>query len=106
MAAIVDILPMPLVFVVIFGLLPVMITLYQRWDEGISALEWVSFAGLTIGAVLVFAVSSQVGSIQMQRYLWPLLMIMGCGLLIYRTILIKRGEFSEEEIERGGTSYE
>lgn len=106
MAAIVDILPMPLVFVAIFGLLPVMITLYQRWDEGISTAEWVSFAGLIIGAILVFAVSDQVGSIRMQRYIWPLLMIMGSGLLIYRTILVERGEFSDEEIERGGTSYE
>jgi hypothetical protein len=31
---------------------------------------------------------------------------MGLGMLIYRTILVKRGKFDESEIERGGTSYE
>lgn len=104
--AIVDILPMRLIFVAIFGLLPVLITIHQRRSEGIRPIEWASFGVLVIGALLTFVVADRTYSVQMQRYIWPLLITMGVGLLIYRIALVERGAFSEESIERGGTSYE
>lgn len=106
MASLVQLLPMRWLFVVVFGIFPIVLTIYDRGVDEISGLEWVSFAFISGGAFLVFFVSDMMTSVQMQRYLWPLLGIMGIGLLIYRTILVKRGEFEESTIERGGTSYD
>lgn len=106
MASLVQLLPMKLFFVTIFGFLPALITVYERGVDDISTNEWASFALLGGGAVLVYIVSEATSSIRMQRYLWPLLGIMGAGLLLFRRSMIERGEFDESTIERGGTSYE
>jgi uncharacterized membrane protein len=104
--AIVDILPMRWLFVAVFGLFPIVMTIYTRGPDNISMLEWVSFGIIAIGSLLVFVVSDMNTSVEMQRLLWPLLALMGAGMLVYRIVLTRRGEFDESEIERGGTSYE
>jgi hypothetical protein len=106
MTTLVQLLPMRALFVVVFAIFPILLTIYDRGVGDISAKEWVSFGTITVGAILVYAVSEMMTSVQMQRYLWPLLGVMGLGLLIYRTILVERGEFQEASIERGGTSYD
>ena len=106
MATLVQLLPMRWLFVVIFGFLPIALAVYDRGVDNISALEWLSFAIIAVGALLVFFVSDMRTSVEMQTLLWPLLAFMAVGMLIYRTILVKRGKFDESEIDRGGTSYE
>ncbi|MFB6086918.1 MAG: hypothetical protein ABEJ85_00225 [Haloarculaceae archaeon] len=106
MATLVQLLPMRLLFVGIVGFLPILLTIYDRGVDDISGVEWASFAIIALGSILVFVVSDMKSSVEMQRLLWPLLAIMGIGLLVYRTILVKRGEFEESTIERGGTSYD
>lgn len=106
MANLVQLLPMKLLFVAVFGFLPAIITIYERGVEDLSANEWASFALLVLGSILVYVVSSVTTSVEMQRYLWPLLGVMAVGLLLFRRSMIDRGEFDESSIERGGTSYE
>lgn len=106
MASLVQLLPMKLLLVAIFGFLPGFITVYQRGIGNVTTAEWASLALLALGAVLVYGVSEISSSIQMQRYLWPLLAIMGAGLLLFRRSLIARDGFDESTVERGGTSYE
>lgn len=106
MVNLVQLLPMRLLFVMIFGFLPPALTIYDRGVGSITTGEWISFALLAGGSVLVYVVSASSTSIQMQRYLWPLLGVMGVGLLVFRRSMIERGEFDESTIRRGGTSYE
>lgn len=106
MATLVQLLPMELFFVLIFAVLPISLSIYEKGFGDITPVEWVSFALLAVGAVLVYVVSDMTGSVQMQRYLWPLLSIMALGLLVYRLVLMEEGKFDEDSIERGGTSYE
>lgn len=106
MASLVQLIPMRLLFVAVFGLLPVLLTVHDKGLDNITSKEWVSFALLIVGSVVVYAVSVQSTSIQMQRYLWPLLAVMGLGLLVYRLVLEERGEWDEGTIKRGATSYE
>ena len=101
-----DLIPMEPLFVFIFGFLPVIISIYDKGIENVSAKEWLSFALIAGGAVLVWVVSSMRTSVQMQTYLWPLLGVMAAGFLLYRVTLVERGEWDESTIERGGTSYE
>lgn len=97
---------MKVLFVAVFGLLPVFLTVYDKGIENITTKEWTSFGLLVLGSVLVYAVSVRTTSGQMQRYLWPLLSVMGLGLLIYRQVLAEQGEWDEASIKRGATSYE
>lgn len=106
MATLIELLPMKLLFVGIFGFLPVVLTVHRRGLENVTTSEWASFALLALGSVLVYAVSEITSSIQMQRLLWPLLAVMAAGLLLFRHTLVARGEFDESTVQRGGTSYE
>jgi len=106
MATLVQLIPMRLLFVAVFGLLPILLTVRDKGIDNIALKEWVSFTLLFIGSIAVYAVSVRSTSIEMQRYLWPLLAIMGFGLLVYRLVLEERGEWDEATIKRGATSYE
>ncbi|MEF8800278.1 MAG: hypothetical protein V5A56_04520 [Halolamina sp.] len=106
MASLTELIPMDLLFVAIFGFLPVLVTIYDRETEAISSIEWVSYGLIIVGSILVYIVSTLRSSVEMQRYLWPLLGIMGVGFLLYRKVLIDRGDWDEASIKRGATSYE
>lgn len=106
MAELTDLIPMDLLFVAIFGFLPVIVSIYDRERENISMKEWASYGLIILGSILVYVVSTVQTSVQMQRYLWPLLGVMGLGFLLYRQVLQERGEWDEESIQRGATSYE
>lgn len=106
MANLVQLLPMRVLFVAVFGFLPVLLTIYDKGVGDITTKEWASFGLLILGSVLVYVVSVRTTSVQMQRYLWPLLAVMGLGLLIYRHVLAEREEWDEASVKRGATSYE
>lgn len=106
MATLTDLIPMDILFVVVFGFLPVIVSIYDTGIENITSREWASFAIIIFGALLVFGVSSVRTSVQMQRYLWPLLAILALGMLLYRRTLEDKGEWDESTIERGATSYD
>ena len=106
MATLTELLPMRLLFVIVFGFLPVIVTIYDTGIENMTLMEWVSFAIVISGVVGVYVVSSMQISVQMQRFIWPLLAVMAFGLLLYRRTLEKKGEWDESSIERGGTSYD
>ncbi len=106
MASIIDLLPTELLFLVVFAVLPVFLTLRERGRENVSGKEWASYALILVGGILVYTVSSLVSSIRMQLLLWPLLVVLGLGFLLYREVLVERGEWDEESIRRGGASYD
>ncbi|WP_324761169.1 hypothetical protein [Haloarcula montana] len=105
MVDLIEIVPMKLLFVLVFSLLPMALTIRETGYENVSRMGWVGFALLFLGVLLTYIVANSVTSIDMQIYLWPLLMISGIGLLIYRNELKRQGRFDEQSVERGGTDY-
>lgn len=105
MPNIIELVPMKLLFVVIFSLLPIALTLRETGYENISTLGWIGFGLLFLGVLLTYLVANSVTSVQMQTYLWPLLGIAAAGLLLYRRELERQDEFDEQSVERGGTDY-
>lgn len=106
MVNIIEVIPMKLLFVLIFGFLPVVLTIHRRGLSNVSSREWASFTLIIVGSVVVFVVSSRRTSVEMQTLLWPLLSVFAIGLLLYRKVLVESGEFTEASVERGGTDYE
>lgn len=105
MANIIELVPMKLLFVAVFSLLPIALTAREKGYRNISTLSWVGFGLLFLGVLLTYLVANVVTSIEMQRYLWPLLTISAFGLLLYRRELKRQEEFDEQSVERGGTDY-
>lgn len=105
MVDLIEIVPMKLLFVLVFSLLPMALTIRETGYENVSRMGWVGFALLFLGVLLTYIVANSVTSNDMQIYLWPLLMISGIGLLIYRNELKRQGRFDEQSVERGGTDY-
>ncbi|WP_135303775.1 hypothetical protein [Haloarcula amylovorans] len=105
MVDIIEVVPMRLLFVLVFSLLPMALTIRETGYENISAMSWVGFGLLFLGVLLTYVVANSVTSVDMQIYLWPLLMIAGIGLLIYRRELKRQDKFDEMSVERGGTDY-
>lgn len=106
MATLTELLPMPLLFVIVFGVLPLIVTVYDTGIKNMTKTEWASFVIILTGVLAVYAVSSMQTSVEMQRFLWPLLAVVAFGLLLYRRTLEKKGEWDASDIERGGTSYD
>lgn len=95
------IVPMELLFVFVFGLLPVINTLR---NEGIqSRYEWILMGVITGGAILTWVVSV---TISRSRFnVWLTLGVMTIGFLLYLQLMRSRDQLHEEP-EMGGTSYE
>ncbi|MBX0297419.1 hypothetical protein [Haloarcula nitratireducens] len=105
MVNIIELVPMKILFVVIFSLLPIALTLREIGYKNISTMSWVGFGLLFLGVLFTYVVANTVTSIQMQTYLWPLLSISAVGLLLYRRELKRQDRFDEQSVERGGTDY-
>ncbi|MBV0926287.1 hypothetical protein KTS45_18935 [Halomicroarcula limicola] len=105
MVNIIELVPMKILFVVIFSLLPIALTLREVGYENVSTTSWVGFGLLFLGVLLTYVVANTVTSVQMQTYLWPLLSISAVGLLLYRRELKHQDRFDEQSVERGGTDY-
>jgi hypothetical protein len=106
MVDIIEIVPMKLLFVAIFSLLPIILTVSQSGYRNISLISWVSFALVFLGVFFTYITANSVTTIKMQRYLWPLLAVSALGLLLYRHKLKTQDQFDEQSVERGGTDYE
>jgi hypothetical protein len=106
MVDVIEVVPMKILFVAIFSLLPIILTARELGFRKISPTSWISFILLFVGVLLTYITANTVTSIEMQRYLWPLLAVSGFGLLLYRRELKSQGEFTEQSVERGGTDYE
>lgn len=106
MANLVALIPTKILFPLIFGVLPVVLTIRVKGIENLNTKEWVSFALLLLGAVMTYVLSTTTDTGAMHTTLWPLLALMGIGLLVYRQSLAERGEWDESKIQRGGASYD
>lgn len=95
------IVPMELLFVFVFGILPIMNTLR---NEGIKdRYEWLLVSIIAAGAILTWVVDFTIGRSQFN--IWLTLGVMTVGFLLYLQLMRSRDQLHEEP-EMGGTSYE
>lgn len=104
MARLAEYVPMKILFVLIIGLLPIVLTVRKVGLSNITVKEWLAFAIFFGGTLSTWIATAQYG--QSHFLIWPLLGVMAIGLTLYRAILRIRGEFDDEEVSRGATSFE
>lgn len=100
---ILDLLPLGLLFVTAFAVLPIANTVYEEGVENIDTQQWLAFAIIIGGAALLWVVSIVIGRTRFN--VWPPIAVMTAGFLWYTKLMRDRGELHEEP-EMGGTSYE
>lgn len=96
--------PMGILFVLIIGLLPIVLTVRQVGLSEITKREWIAFLIFFSGTIGTWILTTQFG--QNRFLIWPLLGVMAIGLIMYRAILRIRGEFDDDEVSRGATTFE
>ena len=104
MARLAEYVPMRLLFVLIIGVLPILLTVRKVGFGNITSREWIAFAVYLVGTVATWGVTAYFG--QNRFLIWPVLGIMAIGLIMYRAILRNRGEFEDGEVARGATTFE
>lgn len=100
---IIGLVPLRLLFVTAFAVIPAINTIYDEGFENIDTQQWLAFAVIFIGAGSLWAVSYTVGRSRFN--IWPSLIVMTIGFLWYLKLMRDRNELHEEP-EMGGTSYE
>lgn len=98
-----DLVPLGLLFVTAFAVIPVANTIYEEGIENIDIQQWLAFAVIFIGAAMLWVISIVFGRTRFN--VWPALAVMTVGFLGYLKLMRDRGELHEEP-EMGGTSYE
>ncbi|WP_265110809.1 hypothetical protein [Halosolutus halophilus] len=100
---ILNLLPLGVLFVTAFAVLPIVNTVHEDGIENIDSRQWLAFTVIFIGAALLWVVSMVIGRTRFN--VWPPLAVMATGFLWYMKLMRDRGELHEEP-EMGGTSYE
>lgn len=98
-----DLVPMGVLFVTAFTLIPVVNTVHEEGVENIDTKQWLAFGIITFGAVMLWVISIVTGRTRFN--VWPAIAVMAIGYLGYLKLMRDRGELHEEP-EMGGTSYE
>ncbi|MFC4248338.1 hypothetical protein ACFOZ7_15600 [Natribaculum luteum] len=100
---ILELVPLELLFVVAFAVIPIVNTIYEEGWDSISLRERLAFGVILAGAVMLAVLSMSVGRNQFN--VWPPLLVMAGGFLWYLKLMRDRDQLHEEP-EMGGTSYE
>lgn len=95
--------PLELLFVVAFAIIPIVNTIYDEGWESTDLRQRLAFAVIVAGAVGLGVVSVVIGRNQFN--VWAPLLVMAGGLLWYLKLMRDRDQLHENP-EMGGTSYE
>lgn len=106
MASLADLIPTKILFVFVFGVLPIILTIHEKGYKNTTTKEWASYFLILLGLGLIYATATMLDFVGMRRYLWPLLVIVALGFLLYRQVMVEAGEWDESSIQRGGASYD
>lgn len=95
--------PLELLFVVAFAIIPIVNTIYEEGWESTDLRQRLAFAVIVAGAVGLGVVSVVIGRNQFN--VWAPLLVMAGGFLWYLKLMRDRDQLHENP-EMGGTSYE
>lgn len=100
---ILSLVPLEVLFVVAFAIIPVVNTIHEEGWESIDLRQRLAFVVITGGAIGLVVVSMVIGRNQFN--VWAPLLVMTGGFLWYLKLMRDRDQLHENP-EMGGTSYE
>lgn len=100
---ILELVPLQLLFVVAFAILPIVNAVREEGWESIDLRQKLAFGVIVAGAVGLTVVSMVIGRNQFN--VWAPLLVMTGGFLWYLKLMRDRDQIHEDP-EMGGTSYE